>query len=110
MKELKEMTLCVAPFIVSAVLVYPFMAIVGADFDPFMWERHDRMFYFICTVTFGCMRCSAECAVCVRSRCDGLGLSKHRIDLPLDGRGCCYLHWYRLRLSCGDGIFRNLLL
>jgi hypothetical protein len=35
------------------MLVYPFMAIVGANTDPFMWERHDRMFYFICTVTFG---------------------------------------------------------
>jgi len=37
----------------AALLVYPFIAIGGADFDPFMWERHDRMFYFICTVTFG---------------------------------------------------------
>ena len=53
MKEAKEMTLCVVPFIVSAVLVYPFMAIVGADFDPFMWERTDRMFYAICTGLFG---------------------------------------------------------
>jgi len=53
MKELKEICVCVVPFIVSALLVYPFMAIVGADTDPFMWERHDRMFYFICTVTFG---------------------------------------------------------
>lgn len=53
MKQLKEMTLCTTPFIVSAVLVYPFMAIVGADFDPFMWERTDRMFYAICTGLFG---------------------------------------------------------
>ena len=55
MKELKEMALCVTPFIVSAVLLYPFMAIVGANFDPFMWERTDRAFYFICVVTFGIM-------------------------------------------------------
>lgn len=55
MKELKDMALCVAPFIVSAVLVYPFMAIVGANFDPFMWERIDRMFYAICTGLFGAM-------------------------------------------------------
>ena len=53
MKEIKEMTLCVTPFIVSAVLVYPFMAIVGADFDPFTWERTDRMFYAISTALFG---------------------------------------------------------
>jgi hypothetical protein len=55
MREIKEMTLCVAPFIVAAVLVYPFMAIVGADFDPFMWERVDRMFYVIGTGLFGFM-------------------------------------------------------
>ena len=55
MKELKEMTLCVLPFIVSAILVYPFMAIVGADLNPFMWERIDRMFYAICTGLFGFM-------------------------------------------------------
>ena len=55
MKEIKELTRCVVPFIVSAVLVYPFMAIVGADLDPFMWERVDRMFYAICTGLFGFM-------------------------------------------------------
>jgi hypothetical protein len=55
MKELKEVAVCVTPFIVSAVLLYPFMAIVGANFDPFMWERTDRMFYFICAVVFGVM-------------------------------------------------------
>jgi hypothetical protein len=55
MKELKEITLCVVPFIVSAVLVYPFMSIVGADFNPFMWERTDRMFYVIGTGLFGFM-------------------------------------------------------
>jgi hypothetical protein len=53
MKELKEMALCVTPFIVSAALVYPFMAIVGANFDPFMWAREDRMFYAISTGLFG---------------------------------------------------------
>jgi len=53
MKEIKEMALCVTPFIVSAVLVYPFMAIVGADFDPFLWERTDRVFYVIGTALFG---------------------------------------------------------
>jgi len=55
MKEINEITLCVVPFIVAAVLVYPFMAIVGADLDPFMWERMDRMFYAICTGLFGFM-------------------------------------------------------
>lgn len=55
MKEIKETTLCVTPFIISAVLVYPFMAIVGADFDPFMWQREDRMFYFVISLLFGGM-------------------------------------------------------
>ena len=53
MKELKEILVCTTPFVIAAMLVYPFMAIVGADFDPFMWERTDRMFYFICTGLFG---------------------------------------------------------
>jgi hypothetical protein len=53
MKELKAIVTCTVPFIVAAVLLYPFMAIVGANFDPFMWERTDRMFYFICTALFG---------------------------------------------------------
>jgi hypothetical protein len=55
MKELKEMALCVTPFIVSALLVYPLMAIVGGNFDPFMWDRIDRAFYFLCVVVFGSM-------------------------------------------------------
>jgi hypothetical protein len=55
MKELKVILVCIVPFIVSALLLYPFMAIVGADFDPFMWERDDRVFYFILSVGFGIM-------------------------------------------------------
>ena len=53
MKELKEILVCTTPFVIAALLVYPFMAIVGADFDPFMWERTDRVFYVIGTVLFG---------------------------------------------------------
>lgn len=53
MKEFKEVLVCTTPFMVAAMLVYPFMAIVGANTDPFMWERTDRVFYFICTVCFG---------------------------------------------------------
>ena len=55
MKVLKEIFICTIPFMVSALMLYPFMAIVGANTDPFMWQREDRMFYFICTVTFGFM-------------------------------------------------------
>jgi hypothetical protein len=55
MKELKEILICTTPFVVAAALLYPLMAIVGANTDPFMWQREDRMFYFICTVTFGLM-------------------------------------------------------
>jgi hypothetical protein len=55
MKELKEILVCTTPFMVAAMMLYPFMAIVGADTDPFMWERSDRAFYFVCTVVFGIM-------------------------------------------------------
>lgn len=55
MKALKEIVLCTTPFMVAAILLYPFMAIVGGGTDPFLWERVDRMFYFICTASFGGM-------------------------------------------------------
>lgn len=55
MKELKAILVCIVPFVVAALLLYPFMAIVGADFDPFMWERADRFFYFVFSVGFGIM-------------------------------------------------------
>ena len=53
MKELKSVVRCVVPFIVTSIMVYPLMAIVGASFDPFLWERTDRMFYAICCGLFG---------------------------------------------------------
>jgi len=53
MKEMKEILVCTVPFIVAALLVYPFVAIIGGNTDPFMWERNDGMFFFICTITFG---------------------------------------------------------
>ena len=55
MKEIRAIVICVVPFIVAAMLLYPFMAIVGADFDPFMWERADRWFYMIASVGAGLM-------------------------------------------------------
>lgn len=55
MKSAKEILSCIVPFIVSALMVYPFMAIVGASFDPFLWERTDRMFYFLMSAAFGWM-------------------------------------------------------
>lgn len=53
MKEMKEILTCVVPFMVAAALVYPFMAIIGGDLDPFLWARDDSIFYFVCTTTFG---------------------------------------------------------
>jgi hypothetical protein len=44
---------CVVPFMVSALMAYPFLAIMGGGTDPFLWERSDRVFYFICVVCFG---------------------------------------------------------
>jgi hypothetical protein len=55
MKEMKAILVCIVPFVVAALLLYPFMAIVGADFDPFMWERADRWFYMIASSCAGLM-------------------------------------------------------
>jgi hypothetical protein len=55
MKELKAILVCIVPFVVAALLLYPFMAIVGADFDPFMWERADRWFYMVASTAAGVM-------------------------------------------------------
>ena len=55
MKVIKEILTCVVPFIVAALVWYPFMAIAGANFNPFEWGRDDRVFYFILSVGFGIM-------------------------------------------------------
>lgn len=55
MKEIKEMFICVMPFILVASVLFPFAAIIGGGTDPFTWERADRVFYFICVVIFGFM-------------------------------------------------------
>ena len=55
MKELKEIAVCTTPFMVVAMMLFPFFAIVGGSTDPFMWERPDRVFYFTCTTVFGFM-------------------------------------------------------
>lgn len=53
MKELRTIALCVAPFMVTSLMMFPFAAIIGGGLDPFVWERTDRVFYFICSGTFG---------------------------------------------------------
>lgn len=53
MKELKTIGICVLPFMVTAIMMFPFSAIIGGGLDPFMWERTDRVFYFICSGAFG---------------------------------------------------------
>ena len=53
MKEIKELTLCVVPFMLAAMVLFPFLAIMGGSTDPFVWQREDRVFYFICVVCFG---------------------------------------------------------
>jgi hypothetical protein len=55
MKEFRELAFSVIPFMVSAVVLFPLLAIVGGGTDPFAWQREDRVFYFICTVVFGWM-------------------------------------------------------
>lgn len=53
MKVLKEIAVCVVPFVVAAFVLYPFMAIVGADFSPFEWGRDDRVFYMLTSFCMG---------------------------------------------------------
>ena len=55
MKVLKEIAVCLTPFVMAALLLYPFMAIVGADFNPFMWGRDDRIFYMLASTASGLM-------------------------------------------------------
>lgn len=55
MKEIKTILLCVVPFIVSAAMLYPLAAIIGASWDAFAWERSDRVFYFVCVGVAGAM-------------------------------------------------------
>lgn len=55
MKEVRTILLCVVPFIVSAAMLYPMAAIIGASWDAFVWERTDRVFYFICVGVAGAM-------------------------------------------------------
>lgn len=69
MKEVREIVTCTVPFIIAAMLVYPFMAIVGADFDPFMWSVPTE-----CS-TLSVLGCSAGLCLYVwtthvRSQCD----------------------------------------
>lgn len=55
MKEIRTILLCVVPFIVSAAMLYPMAAIIGASWDAFVWGRTDRVFYFICVGVAGAM-------------------------------------------------------
>lgn len=55
MKEMKTILLCVVPYVVAALMVYPFAAIVGASWDAFSWDRTDRIFFFICVAAAGTM-------------------------------------------------------
>lgn len=53
MKELKTIVICVLPYAVTATMMFPFAAIIGGGLDPFLWERADRILYFIFSGTFG---------------------------------------------------------
>ena len=55
MDKVKQILLCVVPYIVAFNMLYPLAAIVGASWDAFTWERTDRMFFFICVVIAGTM-------------------------------------------------------
>lgn len=53
MKELKDIVRCVVPYLVVTAVLYPFAAVIGGSWDAFAWERHDRIFFFICSAMFG---------------------------------------------------------
>lgn len=53
MKELISMVRCVVPYFVVTAMMYPFAAIIGGSWDAFMWERSDRVFFFVCSLVFG---------------------------------------------------------
>lgn len=53
MRELKTILVCAVPYMVTALMMFPFAAIVGGGLDPFLWDRTDRVFYFICSMAFG---------------------------------------------------------
>lgn len=53
MEKFKTIALCVVPYLVTAAMLYPLAAIIGASWDAFSWDRADRVFYFICVVVFG---------------------------------------------------------
>ena len=53
MDKVKQILICVVPFVVTTIMLFPLAAIVGGGFDPFLWERADRSFYAICSVAFG---------------------------------------------------------
>lgn len=53
MKELLSIVRCIVPFFVVSAMLYPIMSVVGGSWDAFMWDRADRMFYFICCGVFG---------------------------------------------------------
>ena len=53
MKEARKILMCVVPYLVAFVMLYPLAAIVGASWDAFTWERTDRMFFFVCVCTAG---------------------------------------------------------
>ncbi len=50
---MKAILTCTIPVMVAALVMFPFLAIIGGSPDPFLWERSDRIFYFICVVCFG---------------------------------------------------------
>lgn len=53
MDKAKEIALCVVPYMVSAMMMFPFAAIVGGGLDPFVWDRADRVMYFVFSGAFG---------------------------------------------------------
>jgi len=55
MDKAKQLFLCVVPYVVAFVMLYPMAAIIGASWDAFTWGRTDRMFFFICVATAGTM-------------------------------------------------------
>lgn len=55
MKELLSVVRCITPYFIVTAMLYPFAAVIGGSWDAFMWERYDRVFFFVCSLAFGWM-------------------------------------------------------
>ncbi len=55
MKQAKEIVFCVAPYVVSCIVMYLVGSFLAASWNVAEWERADRAFCAICACVAGTM-------------------------------------------------------